>query len=139
MEQTMIKNEKLVEAVKNIPAIADRDRWVFTLDTEEGTLFYSPKKIPDDAELHQITDEYALYTDKNYNPLGVMVEYYNVNFVKHHGVFAKLSSRLFSGGGKIKVVGTESTKGKEHENTLLFKALLERILIKEADTKLIPA
>lgn len=135
----MIKKEKLVESVKNIPTTAEREQWVFTLDTEEGTLFYSPKKIPNSAELHQITDEYALYTDKNFNPLGVMVEYYNVNFVKHHNLFEKLSLKMFKGSEKVRVVSPDSIKGKKDETTLMFRALFERTLIKEADTKLILA
>jgi len=70
----MIKKEQIIEAVKSIPTIAEREKWVLTLDQEEGALFYSPKIIPDDAELHQVTDEYALYLDKDLNPKGVMVE-----------------------------------------------------------------
>jgi hypothetical protein len=138
MEQFINTNKKLVKAVKNIPTTADLQQWVFTLDDEEGTLFYSPMKIPDNAELHQITDEYALYTDANLNPLGVMVEYYNVNFIKHHDLFEKLSLKIFKGKEKVKVVDPKQVNG-EKDTVQMFKALLERTLIKEADTKFIPA
>jgi len=73
-------------------------------------LFYSPKVISDDAELHQVTDEYALYLDKDLNPKGVMVEYYNVNFVEHHDLFKKLSSEIFKGTGVIKTVDPDNNK-----------------------------
>lgn len=132
----MIKKEKIIEAVKNIPTTAEKEKWVLTLDREEGSLFYSPKSIPDGAELHQVTDEYALYMDKNFNPKGVMVEYYNVNFVKHHDSFKKLSSQIFKGKEKIQTI---NPAGKEKENATLLKALLESTLIKEADIGLIPA
>jgi hypothetical protein len=104
MEPSIITNEKLAEAVRSIPTIADLQQWVFTLDSEEGNLFYSPKRIPDNAELHQITNEYALYTDKNLNPLGVMIESYRANFIKRHDLFQKLSLEVFKGKRKIKVV-----------------------------------
>ena len=132
----MIKKEKLIEAVRNIPTVAQREKWVLTFDKEEGSLFYSPESISDGAELHQVTDEYAIYTDKDFNPKGVMVEYYNVNFVKHHNMFKELSSQIFKGKEKIQTVNP--TK-KEEGQAVLLKALLESTLIKEADTSLIPA
>ena len=138
MDKKKKKKEKIVQAVKNIPTIADQEQWVLTLDKEEGTLFYSPEIIPDNAELHQVTDEYALYTDTNFKPLGVMVECYNANFVKHHDLFEKLSKDIFGGNEKIKTLSPE--KSKERKKDIIFlKSLLERTLIVEADTKLIPA
>jgi hypothetical protein len=136
MEKTQINKEKLISAVRSIPAIADKEKWVLTLDREEGTLFYSPEVIPDGAELHQVTDEYALYLDKDYNPKGVMVEYYNVNFVKHHDLFEKLSSQIFKNKEKVEMVNPIE---KREEKAYLLKALLERTLIKEADSSLIVA
>lgn len=131
----MNKKEKLIEAVKNIPLIAERDRWVLTLDKEEGSLFYSPTVIPSGAELHQVTDEYALYLDKNSEPKGVMVEYYGENFIKHHRMFQSLTSVIFGGKDKIKTVNPKSNKNREEAT--LFKALLETTLIKEAGAKLV--
>jgi hypothetical protein len=136
MEQTMIKKEQIIDAVKSIPTIAEKEKWVLTLDKEEGTLFYSPEMIPDNAELHQVTDEYALYLDKNHSPKGVMVEYYNVNFVKHHEGFEKLSSEIFKGKDSVKTIDPNHTK---KDNITFLKALLETTLIKEADSSLIPA
>jgi hypothetical protein len=136
MEKIMIKKEKLIEAVRNIPTIAQKEKWVLTLDREEGSLFYSPESISDGVQLHQVTDEYALYMDKDLNPKGVMVEYYNVNFVKHHDMFKKLSSQIFKGNKKIQTVNPTQ---KEEGQAVLLKALLESTLIKEADASLIPA
>ena len=137
MANMINESEKLIEAVKNIPLIAERDRWVLTLDKEEGSLFYSPAVIPSGAELHQITDEYALYLDKNSEPKGVMVEYYGENFIKHHKMFQSLTSAIFGGEGKIKTVNPKSKKSKN--NATLFRALLETTLIKEASLKLVGA
>ncbi|MBI2099729.1 MAG: hypothetical protein HYT48_00090 [Candidatus Vogelbacteria bacterium] len=131
----MIKNKQLIEAVKNVPIIAEQEHWVITLDKEEGTLFYSPEKIPK-AELHQITDEYALYLDKNLKPRGVVVEYFKENF-KHHRVFDKLSKELF--GGKEEVVVIDPSSNKRNDKAVTLTALLESLLIKEAGGKLIPA
>lgn len=140
MAKTPIKKEKLLDAVRSIPNIADKEQWVLTMDKEEGTLFYSPEYMPDNVELHQITDEYAMYVDKDFNPKGVMVEYYNVNFVKHHDFFEVLSSEIFKGGDKVEVIDPSSIKNIEDKKHAVFlKTLLERTLIKEADTQLLPA
>lgn len=136
MEKTLIKKEKLLEAVKNIPAIADSEQWVLTFDKEEGTLFYAPEYIPDGAELYQVTDEYALYVDKDFNPKGVMVEYFGNNFVKHHDFFEKLSSEVFAGDEKVQVVDPGQEKA---EKPTFLKALLERTLIREAELSVLPA
>src|SRR3989344_2044069 len=137
MEHTPTKKEKLLDAVKSIPSIADREQWVLTMDKEEGTLFYSPEYMPDNVELHQVTDEYAMYIDKDFNPKGVMVEYYNVNFVKHHDFFETLSRGIFKGTSKVQVVDPATIQNIEDKKDAVFlKTLLERTLIKEADTRL---
>lgn len=127
-----MKKEQLLHVVNMIPLTAETQKWVISLDNDDGTLFYSPKRIPDNAELHQITDEYAIYTDKEIKqPFGVMVECYNVNFIKHHKIFQNLTKKVLTAGGKEK---------KSHkENEFMFKALLEKTLIKGALTDFIPA
>lgn len=136
MEKTMIKKEKIIKAVKNIPTIAEKEKWVITLDKEEGSLFYSPEFIEDNAELYQVTDEYSLYLDKDFNPKGVMIEYYNVNFVKHHHIFEKLSSEIFNDTTKIKTI--DPTRPQK-DKVAFLKALLETTLIKEVESSLLPA
>jgi hypothetical protein len=42
-----MNKEQLVEIVKQVPARASAENWVMTLDQEEGTLFYSPRVIPE--------------------------------------------------------------------------------------------
>jgi len=135
MEKMRIKKEKLLKAIKNIPTFAEREKWVLTLDKEEGTLFYSPKSIPDGVELHQVTDEYALYLDKNNDPKGVMVEYYAVNFLKHHNEIRDLSPEIFKSDKKINMVDPS----KRNKKTKFFQSILERTLITEADTEMLPA
>ena len=136
MEMIKTKRNQLIDAVRSIPSVADKEHWVLTLDKEEGTLFYSPETIPDGTELHQVTDEYALYVDKEFNPKGVMVEYYNANFVKHHDLFEKLSKGVFV--SKDSVDAVDPKKGK-NDDAMFLKALLERTLIKEADIGFAPA
>jgi hypothetical protein len=137
METIMTKEQKLLTAVKSIPAIADKEQWVLTLDKEEGTLFYSPECIPDGAELHQVTDEYALYVDKDFIPKGVMIEYFNVNFVKHHNLFESLSKEVFAGEETVKVVDAKSQE--KNKDASFLKTLLEKTLILEADSQMLPA
>ena len=120
---------KIFEAVKKIPQTAEKEKWLITLDKDEGTLFYSPQTIPDGAELFQITDESAVYLDKNADPKGIMIEYYNFNFVEHHPEFKSLSDKIF---GKAERGGTDvvvKNPEKKDGDVLLFKALLEKTII----------
>jgi hypothetical protein len=134
MEKTITKKEKFVEATKNIPIIARKEGWVFTFDKEEGNLFYSPVKMPDNAELHQVTDEYAVYFDKNFKPRGLMIEYFQDNFLKHHKNFKKLSDEIF--GSKEKIKGTNINKNYK-EKAEILSSFIESNLIKEASTNLV--
>ena len=123
------------EAIKKIPATAQKDSWVLTLDRDEGTLFYSPKNIPDGAELYQVTDESALYLDKYEKPLGVMIEYYNLNFVEHHPEFKNLTDKVFGKKDKSNLSTTVKDPKEKNDDTLKFKSLLENVIIGEALTK----
>lgn len=128
-----MNREQLLEAVKNIPIASEHEEWSITLDKEEGSLFYAPKDIPDGTHLHQITDEFALYIDKDLNPKGVVVEYYQANFLQHHNkVFKKISSDVFKESDSDEVVTINSRQMRENENAGIFKALLETTLIKDA-------
>lgn len=129
MEKT-INHKTILEAVKKIPTQAIKENWVFTLDRDEGALFYSLKNIPRGAELFQVTDEAAIYLDRYLNPKGVMLEYYGQNFIKHHPEFARLSERIFGKDKQdIKIVNPKKTK---KEDISVFRALLERTIISEA-------
>ena len=132
-----MNKEQLIEAVKDIPVIAKRDAWAITLDKDEGALFYAPKVIPSDSALHQVTDEYALYIDKNSHPAGVVVEYFRGNFLKHHEVFEDVASKMFD--QKEKTVTIPADNHNANKNVEIFKALLETTLIKEADENFVPA
>lgn len=134
MVKTIIKKEKLIEATKNIPIIAKKEGWGFTFDKEEGSLFYSPIRMPSRTELHQITEEYAVYFDKNQRPRGLMIEYFKENFLKHHKNFQKLSNEIFKGRGKVKRV---NLKKNSKEKSELLSSFIESNLIKEASTHLV--
>lgn len=122
--------EQLIEIVKKVPAKAGAENWVLTLDRDEGTLFYSPVNIPAGTELFQVTDEYSIYVDKGLAPHGVMIEYYNFNFIEHHPEFKIMTPKVFA--DERKEVETVSVRGKRTEETTIFKALLEKTLIAEA-------
>lgn len=122
--------EKIFNLVNNIPLVAEKQKWVLTLDRDECTLFYAPKIIPDKSELFQITDEYAIYIDKDFNPQGLVIDYYGVNFVKHHPEFKKLGDDVFGKGReKIKTISLKETK--EQDKVAVFKSLIEKTLSAE--------
>jgi len=137
MEMTTMNKRKLINAVKQIPTIAKKHGWVVTLDRDEGSLFYSPKRIPSGTSLFQVTDEYALYVDKKNIPQGVMVEYFEHNFIKHHEAFEALTEKLFT---SPKDVQTASEANNKKGTLTIFKELLEKTLIVEAmDESLCPS
>ena len=128
---------RLLHLISNLSTVAERDKWAITLDKDEGALFYAPKVIPSDSALHQVTDEYALYIDKNSHPTGVVVEYFNGNFLKHHETFGDIASKFFE--QKDKIITIPADKLKQNKNAEIFRALLETTLIKEADANFVPA
>lgn len=129
-----MSKEQLVDIVKKVPQCAIDGHWEMTLDREEGALFYSPAVIPDGTELLQITDEYAVYVDAALRPHGVMVGYYDHNFIQHHPEFKIMSPKVF-GKGSVVV----PTAGAKNEDATVFKALFEKTLIAEAVAGHIPS
>jgi len=128
--------EKLINAVKDIPLVAEKDKWVFTLDSEEGSLFYAPSTISSNSQLHQVTDEYAVYLNDQLVPQGVVVEYYKANFLTHHKIFEEISNKLFkSFNDEIVVVDPKPS----NEEATIFQALFEKNLIKEAGRNMVSA
>ena len=129
MTTKKITKKIIQEEVKKIPEKAKKEGWVLTFDKDEGVFFYSPNVIPNGTELHQVTDEYSIYFDKNLNSRGVMIECYGNNFVKHHPEFEKLTEDLFGNREKdeIKVVDPN----KNNKEAIAFKALFEKTLITE--------
>ena len=118
MEKTMNK-EKIIEAVKNIPIVAEKNGWSIAFDQDEGTLFYAPKNIPSNSELHQVTDEYAIYLDDNSNPNGVVVEYFRANFLKHHKLFKDVATKVFGDDKSDKnVITIDSEQSGENTNAV---------------------
>lgn len=126
----------LIEAVKNIPIVAEREAWSLTLDRDDGTLFYAPRCVPAGSVLRQITDEYALYLDDKGDPVGVTIEYFCSNFLKHHDAFDEIAGDVFDGedlsSEPVITIGADAIK--ENKYAKIFRALLEATLIKEADS-----
>lgn len=125
-----ITKKIIQEEVKKIPEKARKEGWVLTFDKDEGVFFYSPKVIPSGTELHQVTDEYSIYFDKNLNPRGIMIECYGNNFVKHHPEFEKLTKDLFGKEHEDEIKIVDPKRDKKGDATA-FKALFEKTLITE--------
>ena len=132
MDKMINNNKQLAEAVKAVPMTAEKESWVLTLDKEENTLFFSPKRIPDGAELHQVTDEYALYLSKDMKPQGLMIEYYGQNFVQHHKEFQDLDKKLFSKKEGTVVIDPKARNASN--DAKYFKAMLIDNLLSETVT-----
>ena len=126
-----ITKEKIIDIVKQIPTAAEKEKWVFTLDNDENVLFYAPATTPDKTELFQVTDEYALYLDNKFNPRGVMIEYYGINFIKHHPEFGKITKKIFK-KVKKKKIGIVNPRNRKNSEITIFKSLLEKTLLSDA-------
>lgn len=114
--------------MESLPAVADKENWSVAYDSDEGTLFYSPDIIPDNSELHQVSDEYSIYVDKkSFAPRGLTIEYFRENYLEHHKELKEYADKLFVDNREmiIKVRGASDT-------TKAFTATLERDLILEA-------
>ncbi len=123
MEAMITTNTRILAAARSLPIVARDERWVFTLDRDEGALFYGPRSMPRGAHLRQVTDEYALYLNKAYRPCGLMIEYYEENFIKHHERFEKLSRKVFpKQKGPVQVVDPRTA---QQDEPTYFRALLE--------------
>jgi len=119
----------LIEEIKKIPKIANRNNWVLSLDRDEDAMFYSKSVIPKGSELFQITDDFAIYLDKKKNVQGVMLEYFDNNFVEHHKVFRPLVDKVFKKDKEIVEINPQKTKNNDVK---LFEKLFETTLISEA-------
>ena len=122
--------KQITEAALLVPQIALREDWVFTLDNDEGNFYYSPKVVDNDAKLYQVTDEYAIYLNSALKPCGVMVEYFNDNYVEHHPAIKRMGKTLFVGPKDTIVINPASSKRKK--DTQAFKLVFESFLITEA-------
>ena len=132
MEKTdniKVSDEELVDIVKDMPRVAKENDWVFSFHKDEDALFYSPEIVPDDTELFQVTDEFAVYLDKEKQLQGVMSEYFGHNFVKHHQDIQKLVDKVFDDKDEIDEVDPQK---EENDEVVIFKGLFEKTLIAEA-------
>jgi hypothetical protein len=127
-----MNKKQLIEVVKDIPVVAEKDKWIFTFDKDEGALFYAPKIVSPKSELHQITDEYAIYLDVNQKPSGVVVEYYKENFLKHNRILSDADKKMFKSSNKKEVVVKPKSKDE-----VIFQALFEKNLIQQAVSSMV--
>ena len=129
-----VTTETILEAAKLIRCQAEKDRWEITLDRDEGALYFSPTRIPDDAYLFRVTDEYSVYLDSKNELKGVMIEYYGTNFVKHHEQFEEISKEIFENTdtrSKPVVVLKHGFEKKE----VAFRKMLEDALVADSVTE----
>lgn len=126
-------NNRIIEAVRDIPDIARREKWVFTLDRDEGALFYSKPVIPKGSLLYYMNDEFSIYLDKDFKPNGVFVEAWRVNFVEHHPDLGRISKKIFSSTNKRVEEVNPHTKRPETEVSL-FREFFEKTMISETVT-----
>lgn len=122
--------EDIKDAITEIPLVAQRENWVFTLDKDEGTFFYSPKQIDRNARLYQVTDEYAVYFNGKGRPCGVMIEYWLDNYIEHHKEIKRLSKELFVGRNETIVINPTAVKTRQSAKK--FKVVFESLLVAEA-------
>ncbi len=135
----MVKTQNEIdikEVLKQIPAIAEKESWLFAYDADEGAFFYSPERITGDAELYQVDDEYSIYLNKNNKPEGLFIECYDANFIEHHKELKEISKELFkinSRKSNDSVITINPHKYFSDDKKIsAFKKLFEKTLMIEA-------
>lgn len=111
MKKISPTTEEIKNAAFEIPKISKKENWIVILDRDEDTLFFAPKRIPREAELFHVNDEFSIYLDSKKQVRGLMVEYYENNFNKHHQTIKELSEEIFT--NKKKVIIKLDSKNKK--------------------------
>ncbi len=113
----------LLENLHNLPKQAENQRWELSYDPELDNLYYTPKKIPQDARLISMNDEIAFYVTPDSKINGVFIEYLTANFLQHQKEY-KPMLKLFS-----KTTGiVKKAARKKGEEEIYKKALIAHIL-----------
>lgn len=126
-----VTKKVLRAALLDLPLVARSEGWIFTLDSDDGTFFYSPRVIPTQAELYQVTDEFAIYLDRDLKPRGVMIEYYDHNFIEHHPEIKKLSEELFKETDDETIIINPSAS-RTSKQVKKFQEVLQSTILHEA-------
>jgi hypothetical protein len=123
--------EEVIKAAQCVPSRGAKEGWCYTLDKEEGSLYYSPERLPSDARLFQVSKEFAVYVDSKKQAQGFMIEYVNANFLKHHTEFKDIYKELFESPASIKKAIVTIKPSAKKKEAVMFKRMLDGVLIEE--------
>lgn len=123
MPKKKIENliKQLERKAPEISKIAEEEKWEFEYDRELDYLYLAPKKIPNSAQIFNLTDEYAVYALPNGDIKGLLIEYFRSNFVKHNREFEGLM-RFFTKPKK----GFQKIDKRKEGRAKIYKKAIEQ-------------
>ncbi len=126
MNQQAIR-EKVIEGFGEV---ARKNRWKIFYDREDDCLYWTKIPLPKNSKLTQLSKEVSFYTDNKGNPTGVMVQFFENNFLAHNKDIAIINKFMKKKDGD-KVI--EPGKNKELETFLIgFAESIKKDIYKEA-------
>ncbi|MBI4039553.1 hypothetical protein HY388_01885 [Candidatus Daviesbacteria bacterium] len=82
--------KKLRESIYRLPNIAREEKWRLSYDKLIDALYFTPSIVARDAVLFNVTNEFAIYVNKNSKIEGLFIENFKANFVRHNASFEEL-------------------------------------------------
>ncbi len=76
------KKKEIFDFVYGLPEMAKKEGWVLRYDPESDEASITVPHLSDDARIHYVNDEIALYFSKG-QIQGLFIEYFRKNFVQH--------------------------------------------------------
>lgn len=91
--------------------LAKRKHWVVEYDQDTDALYWAPRTVPKGSSLVAINREFSVYIGSAGDIDGVLIEYYQHNFVEHNVKFKDFSEVLT--GETIDPMGNKKESAKQ--------------------------
>lgn len=121
--------KKLKNSFLHVPVTAKNESWATAYDKSTDSLYITPKSLPKDASLYNITNELAVYVTPNSQIKGIFIENYSSNFVKHNTGFEGLLDELESEDDD------EIYVSKDEEKTQIYQRAIEEKVLEIIEDK----
>lgn len=86
MKNSYLEKEKIEKQLRDLLSVAEKNQWRLSYDKFLDCLYISEKFIPQSTQLYTVGGEYTLYIGKNSKVRGIMIEYFNSNYLKHASI-----------------------------------------------------
>ena len=126
---TMQKNTFL-NLIKNLGTIAKKGKWEFSYDKGADSLYWAKKKISTGSRLKKFSRETSFYVNANGGIDGLMVQYFQNNFLTQNENLAKVG--IVESINKSESGEPISLGSKKDELEALFSASIKNDILTDA-------